>query len=295
MDFPLVRMIRLIWLVAPLLVVPLGLRLLVAQLPGHPLLSRLRTRALLSGGIAAAGVVADQLGIGVVPLFGAVSWLAFTILLAGSTLADQPPLWRRPLAGIAPFAALTVARLYVAVGGVWLLLAMVRWNPFGFEEPIVTLTAMHFHFAGFAGLVIVGAWGRTRRSRIYPLVVSGGVAGPALVALGITYSRPLELVGVIVFAGSLLVFAVVWLAQIASFSRGAPRALAGIAGVSLLASMVLAFWYALGPELGIAPITIPAMVPTHGLVNALGFAACGLAALILDGRGDGTRSTLSVT
>jgi hypothetical protein len=280
-------LIRLFWLVAPLAVVPLGLGLLIRCCPGHPLLPKLRLRAKLSGGLAAAGVIADMAGIAFVPLFGAVSWLAFTLVVALSALGDSPRLWRRPLAGIGPFVALAVARLYLLVGGVWFLLAMMRWNPFGFAEPIVTLTAVHFHFAGFAGLLIVGVWGLRRSCCIYPAVVAGVVVGPALVALGITVSRPVELAGVAVFAGSLLVFAVVWLARLGTFAGAAARALAAVSGSSLLVSMVLALWYAYGPVVGVAPITIPGMVPTHGLINAVGFAVCGLGALVLERRPGG--------
>ena len=40
--------------------------------------------------------------------------------------------------------------------------------------------------------------------------------------------------------------------------------------------MALAVIYALGEFTGRAWITIPAMIRTHGLANAFGFALCGL-------------------
>ena len=60
-----------------------------------------------------------------------------------------------------------------------------------------------------------------------------------------------------------------------SASLGA-RLLFAASGLSLLTGMVLAAAYALGKFLDTPWLTIPQMLPTHGAINALGFAMLGL-------------------
>jgi hypothetical protein len=221
---------------------------------------------------------------------GAAAWLVWSIVL-GLT-AVRPALARRRALD-APLACAVAARIYLVVGAIWLLLAAVRWNPFGFAEPIVTLTAVHFHFAGFAALAIVGAWGRRwlalapRAPWRLTLVAAAAIVGPILVALGITYSHALEAIAVVDFAGSLLAFAALVAPSVPRlFATRAARACAWIALGSLALSMPLALAYGLGAYLGATPPSLRLMAGVHGVVNALGFAACGLAAARLAHRDD---------
>ena len=46
--------------------------------------------------------------------------------------------------------------LYLAVGGTWTVIARAGLRPLGFPDLIVLLTAVHFHYAGFALLVLAG-------------------------------------------------------------------------------------------------------------------------------------------
>ena len=75
---------------------------------------------------------------------------------------------------------------YLAVGGVWLLMSRFGMHPAGFQEPIVLLTAVHFHFAGFlTGLLAGLAWHeRLPRGRT-PLqaLITGAILGPGLLGL----------------------------------------------------------------------------------------------------------------
>ena len=54
-----------------------------------------------------------------------------------------------------------------------------------------------------------------------------------------------------------------------------------VSSVSLLAGMALAALYGVGNYLGASWIDIPTMIPTHGLLNSIGFSLCGLLAWLL--------------
>jgi len=50
-----------------------------------------------------------------------------------------------------------MARIDLAVGGAWLVASRLGMRPMGIQEPIVLLTAVHFHYAGFATATIAAA------------------------------------------------------------------------------------------------------------------------------------------
>ena len=52
-----------------------------------------------------------------------------------------------------------IGLLYLPVGAWWLYAALNNMEPLGFGEPIVSLTAAHFHFAGLAVSVMSGMIG----------------------------------------------------------------------------------------------------------------------------------------
>ena len=79
-------------------------------------------------------------------------WLAFTALVALSGLT-------RLLAHRFSSAAeicLAAGLLYLPVGGIWLTLSRYGASPLGFGDTIVLLTAVHFHYAGYAVPVLAG-------------------------------------------------------------------------------------------------------------------------------------------
>jgi hypothetical protein len=142
----------------------------------------------------------------------------------------------------------------------------------GFGEPVVLLTAVHFHYAAFTALVWTGCaarrlpatWGRRA-------TVAGVAVGTPLLAAGITLAPWLELAGALLLAGSLGWLAVRVLAS-------APRAgglLVRISAVSVLFSMPLAVAYAWG-QVATPLVSLATMARLHGTANALGFGLCGL-------------------
>jgi len=205
-----------------------------------------------------------------------VPWLLFTGLVAVFGLMRLLP---RGLSRAPEETCIDAGLLYVPVGAVWLLLSRVGASPAGFGEPIVVLTAAHFHYAGFAAPILAGLAGRRllaqdpRARRVFAPVAAGIVLGMPLVAAGITASPALEIVGVIVFAASLLVLSGLVAFRVAPrVERTAARLLLIVSAASLALAMAFAVTYGAGEFTGASFVTIPTMARLHGSINALGFA-----------------------
>src|SRR5262249_39572395 len=92
----------------------------------------------------------------------ASSWLLFTLLLAALAI-DRIAQLPRP--NIVEFGQLA-AMLFLPIGAIWAIISRGDWQPLGFPEVIVLLTAIHFHYAGFALPLMAGELVRYRRSRL---------------------------------------------------------------------------------------------------------------------------------
>lgn len=218
---------------------------------------------------------------GIPALLAALPWAGLTALMAliGVTRLRHGGL-RRDLDGLCRDAAL----VFAVVGGAWTLADRGGFQPLRFDRAIVTLTAVHFHYAGlllplFAGLVQRELFFFRFASR----AAVGVVLGVPAVAIGITVTQlgggptvesaagcGLALAGMAV--GILHV-------RIATDSRMpfATRALLAIAGVALFIGMVLAGLYAMRAFVTVFPgLGIPQMRLVHGTINALGFGLCGV-------------------
>ncbi len=184
--------------------------------------------------------------------FFASGWLALP-WLAVTLAAAWPPRFRTN-----EDLACTAARAYLVVGAGWAVLSRLGVRPMNFPSIIVLLTAVHFTYTGFIAVVLaVHAY---RRSRVAIVPVIGFVAGMPLVAAGITLWKPLEVVAACVLAGAGLVLAYLHLRE--------PSILLRISGTAFAIAMFLAIAYAVG----VPWIDIQNMLPTHGLLNAVGFA-----------------------
>ena len=81
----------------------------------------------------------------------ALPWLAITGAAALRGLGRLRAGPRTPA-----WLCLGVGPVYLAVGGAWAVIARAGLCPLGFPDVIVLMTAVHFHYAGFALLVLVG-------------------------------------------------------------------------------------------------------------------------------------------
>ena len=279
------ELIQKILLLGILVVVPLGL-LLVAT-PNrdgtHSLPYRLAVIAQPIG--ALASVVSFLLEPGMTAAVLASLWLLVVVLIAWFGLSR---FLRRGLRPSEEFC-IDAGLIYVAVGGVWFTMSRLGTQPLGFGDTIVLLTAVHFHFAGFAAPILAGLTGRTvaasGRARIlFRLAAMGIVSGTPLVAVGITFSPLLALVGAIVISFGLVLLAIVVLSWLLRSSASLPgRILLAVSSISSSIAMVLACLYAYSIVEKTLIIDIPRMAMTHGIVNAFGFALCGLLGWLIVG------------
>jgi uncharacterized protein (UPF0548 family) len=169
-------------------------------------------------------------------------------------------------------AAVTTAFgcMYAAVGGAWFWADRAGISPMGFDEAIVRLTALHFHFAGFALPVLTAIAMRIHPGGLARLACTGIVAGVPLTAVGITATQyhfgPVpETIAAVVMSLSGLLTGVVLL-RIA----GQYRSLAlGIAGILLFGIMALSLTYGLRVYLPESALSIDAMRAIHGSLNGL--------------------------
>jgi hypothetical protein len=227
--------------------------------------------------------IAYALPPGQAAMVAALPWIGWTWLVAIAGL-------RRLLRGgfARPFDRMCadLALLYVGVGGAWVLADRIGYAPLRFDAAIVTLTAVHFHYAGlllplFAGLVQRELW----FWRFSSQAAIGAILGVPAVALGITatqlrWGTSLEsAAGVgLALAGMAVAILHVRLA-LESKKSTATRLLLGVAGASLFFGMVLAALYALRTNMTVFPwLGLPQMRMLHGTVNAIGFGLCGVLA-----------------
>lgn len=111
----------------------------------------------------------------------------------------------------------------------------------------------------------------------YPWLAGVVVVAMPLIAAGITLSRWLEVIGVL-----LLFTAIVGLAGVIGFvvlphiPSPLARTFLTVTTMAMVAAITPALLYGVGEFTGQSFITIPRMVQLHGLTNAFGFVACGL-------------------
>lgn len=211
----------------------------------------------------------------------ALPWVAFATLLTvvGVTRALRHG-WARPLGRLSA----DIAMVYLAIGGFWVLADRAGLQPLRFAPAIVTLTAVHFHYAGFllplfAGLV----QRRMTESRGVARAVVGVVLGVPAVAIGITASQLGAAPALEAAAGAGLALAGLAMAifhvrlAVEPGLSPAARTLLGLAGAALFFGLVLAALYAVRSMVAPLPwLDIPHMRLLHGTLNALGFGLCGV-------------------
>lgn len=271
-------LIERILLLGVLVIVPLGLPLIPKSSGQAPFIYWL---ALLLQPFGAAAVVAStffERGVGAALL--ASLWLIFAVTTALFGL------WRlrSPELRSAEELSIDAALLYLPVGAVWLVMSRMGIQPLGFGATIVLLTAVHFHFAGFAAPLLAGLAGRRLSEprslkAIFRFAVLGIIAGTPLVAAGLTFSPLVGLAGTLVISiGLVLLAAIVSFAIVPAVRSVVAQVFLLTSSLSSVPAMFLACVYAYSLATQTLIVDIPQMATTHGILNAFGFALCGLLA-----------------
>lgn len=267
---------------APLVVVPLCLRLSSTPYPDGEHSLWYKTATYTQPGAAVLAVFSFVVAKGPSAATLASLWLVVTVSVA---LFGLLRLLRR---GFRPAEELLVdAGLgYLPIGGFWLVASRAGLNPLGFGDTIVALTAVHFHYAGFALPILLGLAGRyLQQESPYRVFGPAGyciVIAPGLIALGITFSPALELFSVAVFVLVIAMVAVLTLIRVVPELGGESGVLVGVSSVSVLGVIALASVYAFTNfgvthtvEVTRGVLDIETMVVTHGVLGSVGFALVG--------------------
>ena len=209
------------------------------------------------------------------PLAAALTagWLVMSLLLASTA--------RAPTTNPSLFAA----RLLLLIGAGWLLASRLGLGPPGLAQLKVFLGALHFHFSGFVLQLFFAATARrlkgtgTRLRVVHQALALLAIAALILIAAGNISGAPVvRSAGVGLMVLSTFGLGTTMTTVASAQTSGTPRRLLLSSCCSLAGAMVLAGIYGIGELRGIVAIELPEMVRWHGLVNALGFALCGLVA-----------------
>lgn len=169
---------------------------------------------------------------------------------------------------------------YLFVAGAWLVASRACIPFIGFQEPIVLLTAVHFHFAGFASAVQAGlTYERLRESKRVVLLRAALIAvvcGPGILGVAFLLGPKLKLIATVLIAVGQIGLAIGMVRVGIAENGGIGRWLLFVAGGSVAVGMTLAAVWAIG-EYPLQPfVDIRQMAQFHGVLNAVGFALCGL-------------------
>ncbi|MFD9356889.1 YndJ family protein [Streptomyces sp. NPDC060031] len=268
-------LVNLIVTLGMLYVVPAGLRLI------DP--AGLRRTARLWPLAAAPGALCLWLPRGSAATALAALYAAATLALAAR--APARPLRARATASplAPPEVAVLTALVSPSVAGTALVAERAGYRLFGFDLDILALTVPHFHFAGFTAALVAGLVCRSAGARaasgLSRWAAYSVPAGTLLVLLGYFVDDWAELVGAVVLTGGMWAVALLTWREIRPGARDRTTgALLATSAVVLVATMLLALWWALGEATGIVHPTLTWMAATHGLGNSLGFALCSVLA-----------------
>ncbi len=271
--------IEVAFLLAPLVVVPLGLRLVTLDSTSRAPQSIIAAAVYFQPVAALAAAVSYLFPQGLTAgALGGV-WFSYTAILAALDLIRFYLNRKYDSSEVAVNAGL----LFSIIGGMWFVIHRLGAAPFQFGHLIVLLTAVHFHFAGFASLIFIGAAGRRLKNShpalmpLHAVTAFATILSIPLLAIGITLSPFLEAISAIVLAVALGIMAILILTVVVpTVKRKLAKSLLIISSLSLITGMAFAILYALSEVSGIYVITITQMAHYHGWANALLFAVCGL-------------------
>src|SRR5579859_2544806 len=274
--------IELLLLFAPLVIVPLGMEL--GRVVGGSGRFEDWARRLQPGGVLLA-VVAMILPLGWKAGLLALGWLCVCVLMAVGGIVGLVQAWRFDAGAGArvtfgTLVPLKIAQIDLAVGGAWFVASRLGIRPLGIQEPIGLLTAVHFHYAGFASATIAAAtlaFAQSRGTQRWLRFVMPVVVGmPFVVAVGFVVSPALKMVAALLFSASIAVLAIAVRGCGRAAEHRTARLLLQVAAAAVFAGMVLSGIYAVVDFMGSEVLTIPQMARTHGILNAFGFCLLGL-------------------
>jgi hypothetical protein len=274
-------LIDLLLLLAPVVVVPLGFRLAPLTRPHAILVLRVARFAQPVGALGA--VVSFLVPIGGTAGLLAAAWLAVCVIasLAGAVEIVES----RSLHPVHLLAAAALGVLSVAAA--WLV-AFRSGNDFGYNPTIAELTAVHFHYSGFAAVMMSAlvlnalAAASVRMRRVAACAGLLVLFGTPITATGVaTGAAPLTVIGPVVLATGILTMSALTAFVVAPRMRSRARWPLTLSAAGVVIPMLLGVDYAAAKLLPIPALDLRTMALVHGDLNALVFALLGFVGWML--------------
>jgi len=268
--------VELMFLFAPLVIVPLGMelgRVMGSDTPLTRFARRIQPVAATLA-VAALWLPPGRLAGGL-----ACVWMVVCLSMTIAALTDLSSLARSQpdssTRSTMQRITVAVAQVDLSVGGAWLVASRLGLRPMGIQEPIGLLTAVHFHYAGFATAMIAAAMlqfaALRHEHRWLRWLVAVVIGMPFVVAVGFVISPQLKLAAAAMFSAAVAGLAVVLRSSTKRLQSRTARAMFYVASATIFAGMVLSTAYAVADFRGSDVLPIPQMARTHGILNAVGF------------------------
>lgn len=270
-------LVDLLLLLAPLVIVPLGLRLVPFK--GYRSRQVLALARVIQPIGAVAALVAFLMSPGWTAGIIALGWFLVCVIAALAGLVELLESRSLRAAHLVPAAAVT----YLAVGAGWIVVSRGGLRPLGFSRDIVELTGVHFHYAGFAATLMAALTMMALRDRgcLAPSAAGAGlliVVGVPITAAGIATSSGLATVigPVLLGTGVLSIAGLIGLAIAPRLESKLGRGLLWVSAAGVVVPMLLGVDYAISRVFPIPALDLRAMALIHGDLNALAFSLPGL-------------------
>jgi hypothetical protein len=224
--------------------------------------------------LALASVASNKtwgLGDTCIPGVLSLGWLLFTFLLCiyGVTIIV---IHKGKIAEIAIGAGL----VYFFIGGTWFTLYQYQVNLFQANPAMHALSSVHFHFSSAIVPLFIGMLGRIMAKKSwYPWVVAVDIIGPILIAIGMIFSKPIEYIGVTLFACNIVIYTSYLLTYLKKNALHKKAAFFLVLScLAFYTVVVLSIFYPLLKKT--LSLTILDFIPVYGTLHAFGFVLCGL-------------------
>ncbi|KPB05998.1 YndJ family protein [Bacillus sp. CHD6a] len=169
--------------------------------------------------------------------------------------------------------SIDIGLMYLFVGGLWFF-AYIAGIDTGFSPLITWLTAIHFHYSAFLYPISLGFFGRLHNSNLYPFIVVSILAGPMLVAIGITFWPLLEFISVLVYIFA--IYCLIFLAFRTRFATNLQALFIRLSYVALGITIIFSLLYAANSAFGSWFVSIDFMLMFHGFFNCVVFGMVGV-------------------
>jgi hypothetical protein len=157
--------------------------------------------------------------------------------------------------------------VYIVMGGLWFFAHIVEIHT-GFSPMITWLTAIHFHYSACLLCITVGLLGRIKMNRLYTFSAAVIALGPLMVAVGITFSRIIEIIAVTFYV--VAIFSLTYFVCTTAFNRVAIQCIR-LAFLTLCFTIIWSFLYAYSNLTNSDLVDIPSMLDFHGILNCFLF------------------------